>query len=337
MKRSYIYLLLCLCIISCNSQENQAYKDAIASNSIAALRSYLISYDGNMSKKHLKKAESTLDALVSDSVIYNEFLTAEDTIQIYNICKEYQEQKISGPHSTELKTFEVNQRDYYYKMEKQRFEEIDNMEPSFRSYNLHLKFIDEFPYGKNVGTAKGFIEHNKNAHQQILSQLQDLKKAFANYKFDGYDITGPNEYGEGEFSKTKGRYLLYLDPSYECNDYSKTLTLYYYVSFKGNYYIDDDLLIHTDIIEAADSLIVLLGTHNSRTRSFDYKDMSDNEEFFSKIMKSSYQLRSNYEKTFKNPDEHHFVCKLIKYSNGNYTLRMQEKGKDMEYYDGILK
>lgn len=74
-----------------------------------------------------------------------------------------------------------------------------------------------------------------------------------------------------------------------------------------------------------------------RTRSFDEKDMSDNEEFFSKIMKSSYQLRSNYEKTFKNPDEHHFVCKLIKYSNGNYTLRMQEKGKDMEYYDGILK
>lgn len=326
MKRSYIYLLLCLCIISCNSQENQAYKDAIASNSIAAIRGYLISFDGNMSKKHLKKAESALDALVLDSVFYYEFLTAKDTIQKYNTCKEYQEQKISGPHSTELKTFEVNQKEYYYNMEKLRFEEIDNMEPSFRSYGLHLKFVDEFPYGKNVGTARGFIEHNKDAYRQMLSQLQDLKKAFANYKFDGYDITGPNEYGEGEFSKTKGKYAVYYNPSYECQDYRKNLTVWSYVSLKGHYYVDDDLLIHTDIIEASDSIEILLRTHNKQTRNFDEKDVTDNEEFMSK-----------FNKYLKDRVEHHFVCKLIKYSNGNYTLRMQEKGKDMEYYDGILK
>ena len=325
MKRSYIYLLLFLCIISCNSQENQAYKDAIASNSIAALRGYLISYDGNMSKKHLKKAESILNVLVSDSVIYNDFLTAKDTIKKYNICKEYLEQKISGPHSTELKTFEVNQRDYYYNQEKLRFEEIDNMEPSFRSYNLHLKFVDEFPYGKNLEAAKGFIEHNKNAHQQILAELKEMRKVFANYKFNGYEITGPNEYGEGEFSKVReGLWFRTSERNYN-NNKNQVLDVESYISYKGKYYVDDDLLMHVDIIKAADSLKFTVKT--DILVDVLKKDVSDNE-----------QLKSKYKSLLQNNiGELHFVCGLLTIGEGNYTLRMQERGKDMEYYKGILK
>lgn len=323
MKRYYIYLLLCLCIISCNSQENQAYKDAIASNSIAALRGYLISFDGNMSKKHLKNAESILDALVLDSVFYNEFLNAKDTIQKYNICKEYQEQKVGGPHSTELKTFEVNQKEYYYNMEKLRFEEIDNMEPGFKSYNLHLKFVDEFPYGKNVETAKAFIEHNKDAHQQRLSEFKELRKVFANYKFDGYDITGPNEYGEGELSKIEKAIKLYGPENYK-DISTKRLDVLDYKKYKGKYYLDEDLLLHADITES-DSL-VLIAYSITLTKRFNEEDVSRDK-----------QLMSKYKSKLRKPDEHHFVCKLLTYSNGNYSLRMQEKGKEIEYYEGILK
>lgn len=310
MKKS-IYLLLCLLVVSCNSQEHKAYKNAISSNDLGVLRNYLSSNEGDLPKAHFEKASATLKVLVIDSTSYSNFVATEDTIKKYNICREFLDHNIKGPHTSELNGFEKDFREYYYKTEGLRYEEIDSMEPSFKSYNMYLKYLADFPYGHNKEDAEAFIEHNKDFHQKMTAELNKMKKAFANYTFDGYDISGPDEYGEGTFKKTT-TYNFRVD--YPFSGYRIAVVTQ---KFTGKYYVDEELLIHADITEEISYKPrpgSNYGADGNRELMADMKD-----EFPSPVV------------------QHHCVCDLTSYGGGTYVLSVQESGKETEFYDGILK
>ena len=308
MKRQIVFIFLCLLLASC-SQEQKAYKSAVSSNDLAVLRSYIHEFDEKIPKKHLENASRRLEELVIDSSFFTKFIQAEDSIKKYNVCRQYQEQSVVGPHSVELEAFEKDQREYYSMMDHQRFEEVDSMDPGFKSYVMYLKYVEDFPFGKNVENAQDFIEHNKQIHQQMTEVINKMKKAFENYTFDGFDISGPDEYGEGKIKKTtteefKVDYLFF----YRIAEVTHTFT--------GTYYVDDDFLMHADITEVV--------TYCPRKGS-DY-GVDGNKE-----------LMSELKEYFPSPVEHRCVCDLTSWGGGSYTLSIQESGKETEYYDGVLK
>ncbi len=309
--KSYVYLLLCLIIVGCNSQEHKAYKRAIASDDLAVVRSYLSTFDGKMPVKHYENASSSFEALLIDSLLYSGFLAAEDTIEKYNICRQYQEQKGKGLHSSELNEFEKKQRSYYNRKESLYYQEIDSMEPSFKSYTMYLKYVDRFPYGQHLEDVEAFIEQNRKFREKMEAELKAMKKAFDNYTFDGYEISGPDEYGEGTFKKTS-TYNLRVD--YPFSGYRIAVVTQ---KFTGKYYVDEEFLIHTDI-----------------TEEISYKPRPGSNYG----AEGNRELMADMKEEFPSPVvQHHCVCELTSYGGGTYVLSVQESGKETEFYDGILK
>ena len=199
---------------------------------------------------------------------------------------------------------------------------IVNAESVLDKYSAANNYIKELPAGLYLEEAEAVVAENKDRVEKMKEALNQIRKSFELYDFKRgsirYVFTGPDESGKGtitgtgpnslklhavELKSSNGHYVFTWDKDY----------------IKGDYYIDEDLLIHASTKESYDNYSI--GDHPNPGQEHSSFDRE-------KAIKAFRSLRTN---------KSHKMIMTFDYNDGDPYLFGKEQGRSDFVMSSVLK
>lgn len=289
-KYLFIVVLGAVLFVGCKSEQEKALDAAIATKDLATLRSFAGTNSDAMEDRVKKKYDAAVETLVKDSTLYDAVINVGNAIASCNAAHEYLKTLPKGIHADEVKVV-LKEKELLAESLKEGFRKISK-EFSLYEYTSSVPRKRGETYQSDRMTFS-FSEIDENGCGTISGKSTGLRT---------FDLLVKDKKGER------------ISDGNEFGDYNIAYYFLTYFVLSGNYYVDDDLMIHASI--NADRVV---DNTPVKTESFFRTPLQDTEVRREKVKKA-------IEVNEKNDKRHRFYQMVFTWKEG-----------EMDYFSTKIK